>query len=163
MLRHFEATLFGAEDTETVEIPHGFAPGTLRGTLWGGNLSLLAHLAGTPYMPDVAGGLLYIEEIAEEPYAVERMLLQLLHAGILQRQQAVLLGDFRDCVPTNTARYPYCMAEAIDTLRAILPCPVLAGLPIGHVARKLTLPFGAEAELRLREDGWTLRWPGLGR
>jgi muramoyltetrapeptide carboxypeptidase len=114
-------------------------------------------------MPAVAGGILYVEEIAEEPYAVERMLLQLFHAGILQQQRAVLLGDFRDCVPTNTARYPYCMDEAIGTLRAILPCPVLAGLPIGHVARKLTLPFGVEAELQLHASGWTLRWPGLGR
>ena len=73
------------------------------GTLWGGNLSLLAHLAGTPYFPAVDEGILYVEEIAEEPYAVERLFLQLHHAGILGRQRALLLGDFADCVPTNPA------------------------------------------------------------
>ena len=69
--------------------------------LWGGNLSLLAHLAGTPYFPQIDDGILYVEEIAEEPYAVERIFLQLYHAGVLQRQRALVLGDFTDCKPTN--------------------------------------------------------------
>lgn len=161
MLRHFEATLWGARDAETIAFDHGFAPSRLEGTLWGGNLSLLAHLAGTRYLPGIEGGLLYIEEIAEEPYAVERLFLQLFHAGVLARQKAILLGDFTDCVPANAARYPYAMTEVIETVRALAPCPVLEALPIGHVARKLTLPFGAAGELTLAPGSYTLSWPGL--
>jgi muramoyltetrapeptide carboxypeptidase len=161
MRRHFEAALRGAGDAETVACDHGRPPGTLIGRLWGGNLSMLAHLVGTPYLPAVEDGLLFVEEIAEEPYAVERLFLQLHHAGILARQRAILLGDFADCVPRNPARYPYAMSEVVETLRAIAPCPVLAGLPFGHVARKLTLPFGVRATLTLETGRFTLAWPGL--
>lgn len=161
MLRHFETTLWGADDSQTVPCEHGQDPATLAGTLWGGNLSLLAHLAGTPYLPAIEGGLLYVEEIAEEPYAVERLFLQLFHAGILGRQKAILLGDFTDCVPANKARYPYSMPEVVETLRALVGCPVLEGLPIGHVARKLTLPFGARGELALTPGAYRLSWAGL--
>lgn len=161
MRRHFEATLWGTADAETVACDHGRAPAAIPGLLWGGNLSLVAHLAGTPYLPAVDGGLLYLEEIAEEPYAVERMFLQLHHAGVLARQSAILLGDFADCVPANTARYPYAMVEAVETLRELAPCPVLEGLPFGHVARKLTLPFGLPGLLCLEPGRYTLSWPGL--
>jgi muramoyltetrapeptide carboxypeptidase len=161
MRRHFESTLAGAEDSETVACDHGLAHGSIAGTLWGGNLSMLAHLAGTRYLPAVDAGILYVEEIAEEPYAIERLFLQLHHAGILARQGAILLGDFTDCVPRNPERYPYAMDEVVETLRAIAPCPVLTGLPFGHVARKLTLPFGMPARLAIGDDGYTLTWPGL--
>jgi muramoyltetrapeptide carboxypeptidase len=163
MQRHFASTLWGTQDSETVACDHGHAPGAVAGTLWGGNLSVLAHLVGTPYLPAVDGGLLYVEEIAEEPYAVERLFLQLHHAGILARSRAILLGDFTDCVPANPARYPYSMAEVIETLAGIAPCPVLTGLPFGHVARKLTLPFGSEALLALQPGSYTLSWPGFAR
>jgi muramoyltetrapeptide carboxypeptidase len=163
MQQHFAATLWGKEDSESVACDHGYAPGAIAGTLWGGNLSVLAHLVGTPYLPEIDAGLLYLEEIAEEPYAVERLFYQLHHAGILARSRAVLLGDFGDCEPRNPARYPYAMAEVIETLQAIAPCPVLPGLPFGHVARKLTLPFGTEALLALQPGSYTLSWPGLAR
>jgi muramoyltetrapeptide carboxypeptidase len=161
MRRHFAATLWQGEDAETVAVDHGLAPGTIAGTLWGGNLSMLAHLAGTPYLPEVRGGLLYVEEIAEEPYAVERLFYQLHHAGILGAQAAILLGDFDDCVPRNPARYPYAMAEVAESVRALVGCPVLAGLPFGHVARKLTLPFGMPGRLDIAPGSWTLSWRGL--
>lgn len=163
MLGHFAASLWGTEDSETVECDHGCGTAAIAGTLWGGNLSMLAHLAGTPYLPAVDGGLLYVEEIAEEPYAIERLFYQLHHAGILARCRAVLLGDFADCVPANPARYPYSMDEVAEALRTIAPCPVLPGLPFGHVARKLTLPFGSAALLTLQPGSYTLSWPGLAR
>jgi muramoyltetrapeptide carboxypeptidase len=162
MLRHFAATTWGARDSQTVACEHGYPQGSVAGTLWGGNLSMLAHLVGTPYLPAVDGGLLYVEEIAEDPYAIERLFLQLHHAGVLPRQAAILLGEFTDCVPNNQQRYPYSMAEAIETLREIAPCPVLTGLPFGHAARKLTLPFGMPAELSLGTNEYSLSWPGLG-
>ncbi len=143
---------------DDVACDHGYDARRIDGTLWGGNLSLLAHLAGTPYFPAIEEGILYVEEIAEEPYAVERNFLQLLHAGVLGRQRALVLGAFTDCVPTNTARYPYSMEEVIETLRQMLPFPVLTELPFGHVPRKVTLPFGAPGTLSITEGGYSLRF-----
>lgn len=154
MEQHFWLTLSrGAVRLDDLPCEHGYSPARIEGTLWGGNLSMLAHLVGTPYFPTIDDGILFVEEIGEEPYAVERLFFQLQHAGVLARQRALLLGDFTDCTPTNPVRYPYSMDEVIETLRALLPYPVLTGLPFGHVARKLTLPFGAPATLAIREGG----------
>jgi muramoyltetrapeptide carboxypeptidase len=145
---------------DDIECDHGYDPRRIDGTLWGGNLSLLAHLVGTPYFPAIEGGILYVEEVGEQPYAVERDFLQLYHAGALARQRALLLGSFHECDPTNTHRYPYAMEEVIETLRQMLPLPVLTGLPMGHVSRKVTLPFGAPGTLMVRERGYSLRFSG---
>ena len=136
---------------------HSYAAQRLQGPLWGSNLSLLAHLVGTPYLPAIDGGILFLEEIGEQPYAVERMCLQLFHAGILQKQQAVVLGDFTDCEP-EAGRFPYSMEHVAETLRELLPIPVLTGLPFGHVARKLTLPYGAIGTLQIQPGQFTLAY-----
>ena len=159
--QHFWLSLtLDAQRIDDIECDHGYDPRRIDGRLWGGNLSLIAHLAGTPYFPAIDGGILYVEEIAEEPYAIERLFLQLYHCGALGRQAALLLGDFTSCTPENTARYPYSMEEVVDTLRRILPFPVLTGLPFGHVERKATLPFGAPGALTIREGGYSLRFSG---
>lgn len=145
---------------DDIACEHGYDARRVDGTMWGGNLSLLAHLVGTPYFPSIDGGILYVEEIAEEPYAVERMFMQLYHAGILGRQRALVLGDFSDCRPTNPLRYPYSMEEVVETLRQLLPIPVLTELPFGHIAHKVTLPFGAPGTLSIREGGYSLRFSG---
>lgn len=132
-----------------------YHPSTISGPLWGSNLSLLTHLVGTPYLPDIDGGIMYFEEIGEQPYAIERMFLQLFHAGILQTQKAIVLADFSDCEP-EAGRFPYGMEHVVDTLRTILPIPVLTGLPFGHVAKKLTLPYGAQARLSIDGTAFTL-------
>jgi muramoyltetrapeptide carboxypeptidase len=139
---------------------HEYGERRIDGPMWGGNLSLLSHLVGTPYFPAIDEGILYVEEIAEEPYAVERMFMQLYHAGVLTRQRALLLGDFADCRPTNPVRYPYSMDEVVETLRRLLPYPVLTDFPFGHVPRKATLPFGAPATLSLHEKSYSLRFSG---
>lgn len=143
---------------DDIACEHGYDSRRIDGTLWGGNLSLIAHLAGTPYFPAIDGGILYVEEIAEEPYAVERLFMQLYHAGALGRQRALVLGDFSDCVPTNPLRYPYAMDEVVETLRHLLPFPVLTGFPFGHVARKVTLPFGAPGTLSIHRGSYSLRF-----
>ena len=130
---------------------------TISGPIWGSNLSMLTHLVGTPFMPDIDGGIMFVEEIAEQPYAIERMLLQLFHAGILQRQKALLCADFTDCEPA-AGRFPYSIAHVVDTLRTLLPFPVLTGLPFGHVAKKLTIPFGADATLAISDNAYTLSY-----
>jgi muramoyltetrapeptide carboxypeptidase len=136
---------------------HHHAQAAIEGPIWGSNLSLICHLAGTPYMPQIEGGIMFVEEIDEQPYAIERMFLQLFHAGILQKQKAIILGDFTDCEPTS-GRFPYAMEHVVDTLRTMLPIPVLTGLPFGHVARKLTIPFGAPCLLSVLQDAFALRF-----
>src|SRR5205814_1389044 len=135
---------------DDIACDHGYDARRIDGPLWGGNLSMLAHLAGTAFFPAIEGGILYVEEISEEPYAIERLLLQLYHAGSLGRQRALILGDFTDCTPKNPARYPYSMDEVVETLRTTLPFPVLTGLPFGHVPRKVTLPFVSPGSAMLR-------------
>ena len=145
---------------DDIACEHGYDPRRIDGTLWGGNLALLVHLAGTPYFPAIEDGILYVEDVGEQPYAIERDFMQLYHAGVLGRQRALVLGDFADCEPTNTPRYPYCMDEVVESLRQMLPFPVLTGLPFGHVAKKVTLPFGAQGTLFIREKGYSLRFSG---
>lgn len=139
---------------------HPYEPRRIEGRLWGGNLAVLTHLVGTPYFQTIDDGILYVEEIAEEPYAIERMFLQLYHAGVIARQRAVILGDFTDCTPEKTKRYPYSMEEVLETLRDWFACPVLTGLPFGHVARKATLPFGAPGTLSIGVGGFSLSFSG---
>lgn len=116
------------------------------GILWGGNLTMLAHLAGTPYMPRIADGILFIEDVNEHPYRVERMLLQLFHAGLLN-QKAIVLGDFSSYRLTEYDN-GYDFAAMLAYLRERLGVPILTGLPFGHTRDKATLAVGCEAHLR---------------
>ena len=122
----------------------------VRGLLWGGNLCVVNSLLGTPHFPKVRGGILFLEDVNEHPYRIERNLLQLQQAGVLDRQHAIVLGAF-----TGYRRSPndrgYTLATAIDRIRAATRTPILTGLPYGHVDTKVTLPVGARA--RLLVDG----------
>jgi muramoyltetrapeptide carboxypeptidase len=150
----------GSHRIDDIACDHGYEARRIDGTLWGGNLSLVAHLLGTPYFPAIDGGILYVEDLAEEPYAIERQFMQLYHAGVLGRQRALVLGDFSECKPTHPLRYPYSMEEVVESLRLLLPYPVLTDLPFGHIARKVTLPFGGHGTLSIREGGYSLRFSG---
>ena len=145
---------------DDIACDHGYDARRIDGTLWGGNLSLVVHLLGTPYFPVIDGGILYVEDLAEEPYAIERQFMQLFHAGVLGRQRALVLGDFAQCKPLNPDRYPYSMEEVVDSLRRLLPIPVVTDFPFGHVERKVTLPFGGAGTLSLREGGYSVRFSG---
>ncbi len=126
------------------------------GTVWGGNLAMIVSLLGTPYFPRIDGGILYLEDIAEHPYRVERMLLQLQHAGVLERQRAVVLGDFSGykLAPNDNG---YDFDTMLAHLRATLPLPVLTGLSFGHIPRRVTIPFGAQGRLASNADGFILQ------
>jgi muramoyltetrapeptide carboxypeptidase len=119
----------------------------VEGTLWGGNLALVTALVGTPYLPKVRSGILFLEDVNEPAYRIERMLYQLLHAGVLERCRAVVLGDFSP-IPVQPTDLGFDLAAAVAQLRGRLGVPVLSGLPFGHVRRKLTLAVGARAHLR---------------
>lgn len=125
------------------------------GTVWGGNLAMIVSLAGTDYFPQIGGGILFLEDIGEHPYRVERMLLQLMQMGVLARQRAIVLGDFSG-YRLSPADNGYDFEQMLAYLRATLPCPVLTGLEFGHIPRRVTIPFGAKGHLVSTAEGWTL-------
>lgn len=147
---------------------HGFefdaegADCSVRGTLWGGNLALVCALVGTPYLPRVRGGILFLEDVNEPAYRIERMLYQLRHASILQRQRAVVFGRF-DPVPAFSNDNGFDLSTVVAQLRDDLEVPVIAGLPFGHVPRKATLPVGAQASLAVHDGRATLAFNGYPR
>ena len=116
------------------------------GTVWGGNLAMLMSLAGTEYFPRIDDGILFVEDVNEHPYRVERMLLQLMHMGVMARQKAVILGDFSSYAITPVDN-GYDFDAMVAYLRKTLPCPVLTGLQFGHGRKRVTIPFGARATL----------------
>ncbi len=138
-----------------VEEACGNPPVDVSGTIWGGNLAMLASLLGTEWFPRIEGGILFVEDIAEHPYRVERMLLQLMQAGVLGRQRALVLGDFSG-YKLGAMDNGYDFDAMLAHLRATLPIPVLIGLSFGHLPRRVTIPFGAQARLRSDAAGFTL-------
>jgi len=162
MWEHFEGILRDPAYQVDVAAPQSGAQpfsGEVSGTLWGGNLAMLCSLLGTPYMPRVEGGVLFLEDINEPPYRVERMLVQLQQAGVLGTQRALVLGDFSNYRVTDYDN-GYDMDAVVAYLRDQLPVPVLTGLPFGHCARKLTLPVGAQVRLAARADGFSMAFSG---
>ncbi|WP_137894154.1 LD-carboxypeptidase [Ramlibacter sp. 2FC] len=144
------------------DMPQGLEAGlSIRDAqLWGGNLSVLVSLLGTPYWPEVKGGVLFLEDVNEHPYRIERMLTQLLHAGVLARQKAIVFGQFSGykLVPHDKG---FKLASVLAWLRAQLKTPVLSGLPFGHVPTKVLLPVGAKVELAVDGRDAFLVWGHL--
>jgi muramoyltetrapeptide carboxypeptidase len=130
------------------------------GALWGGNLTVLLSLLGTRHWPGrrLRGGLLFLEDVGEHPYRVERMLLQLQQAGVIEAQRALLLGDFGGWKPSPLDR-GYALRDVVAHLRRTSKTPIVTGLPIGHLPRtKLPLPVGRRAQLVVeRRNAW-LAW-----
>lgn len=116
------------------------------GTLWGGNLAMLTHLLGTEFFPNMSDGILFVEDIAEHPYRVERMMLQLHFAGVLNKQKAIVFGDF-SAYKLASFDNAYNFDEMIKYLRETLAVSVITGLPFGHIKDKVTLVIGSEAHL----------------
>lgn len=137
------------------EVAAGNPTVRVTGKVWGGNLSMLVSLLGTPYFPRIDGGILFVEDVNEHPYRIERMLLQLMQAGVLGRQQALVIGDV-SAYRLSPADNGYDFDAMLAYLRASLPLPVLTGLQFGHIAKHVTIPFGAAAELQ--SDGAGFQW-----
>ncbi|VUZ23099.1 Murein tetrapeptide carboxypeptidase [uncultured Comamonas sp.] len=135
---------------DDVEVPDG-------AVLWGGNLAVLVSLLGTPYFPQIDGGILFLEDVGEHPYRIERMLTQLLHAGVLARQKAVVLGRFTEYrLGGHDAGFK--LQTVVDWLRGQVACPVLTGLPFGHVPTKVLLPVGAPVSLSVEGRDALIYW-----
>ncbi|HCL5274625.1 TPA: muramoyltetrapeptide carboxypeptidase [Salmonella enterica] len=131
----------------------------VQGTLWGGNLAMLISLIGTPWMPTIDKGILVLEDVNEHPFRVERMLLQLEYAGILNRQSAIILGSFSGAAP-NEYDAGYSLKSVYAFLRSRLSVPLITGLDFGHEQRTVTLPIGANATLKNTRQGTQLTLSG---
>jgi muramoyltetrapeptide carboxypeptidase len=126
-------------------------PGSARGTLYGGCLSILVALLGTPWEPKTEGTLLFLEDIGAKPYQVDRMLWQLRRAGKLESVNGFIFGEMVDCVSPGAA--PDLLEQAILSALDDFPGPIVIGLRSGHVSRQnVTLTFGVEAELNADEN-----------
>ena len=128
-----------------------------KGVLWGGNLAIIAALAGTPWLPKAKGGILFLEDVHEHPYRIERMLTQLLYAGVLQKQKAIVLGHFTNWLPVPHDK-GFKLKTVIEWLRKQVKAPVLTGLPFGHVPTKVCLPVGARVTLAVQGRDAFIGW-----
>ena len=131
--------------------------GVREAVLWGGNLAVLTSLLGTPYFPMIEKGVLFLEDVNEHPYRIERMLDQLRHAGVLARQRAVVLGSFTEFRKAPHDR-GFSLKTVVERLQAALKIPVLTGLPFGHVPTKVLLPVGAKVEMAVEGRDVIMMW-----
>jgi muramoyltetrapeptide carboxypeptidase len=144
----FEIAAPSAENApEGVEYqPFVITPGQANGTLTGGNLALLASLAGTDFAPVFKNKIVFIEDVGEQPYRLDRMLTQLLQATDLMAAAGIALGVFNDCQP-KPGSPSLSLPDALRDRLAGLGIPVVYGLPFGHVDHQATLPYGIKARL----------------
>jgi muramoyltetrapeptide carboxypeptidase len=128
-------------------------PGRAEGVLLGGNLAVLAALVGTPYAPPLDGAILFLEEVGEAPYRVDRWLTQLRHAGWLAAVRGVVLGDFVRCHPGD---HGVPIEDVLADRLGDLDVPVVRGLPAGHGDQNAALPFGRRVVLDADEGTLTV-------
>ena len=165
MWQHFQRAVKERQLDCEIQIPQAYlgnkSSNTISGVLWGGNLTVVTSLIGTPYLPSAMqtrGGILFLEDVNEHPYRIERMLMQLLDAGILANQGAILLGGFSAYRLYENDR-GYSLQSAMEGIRQRLPSsiPILTDLPFGHQPKKLTLPVGARTSLVYSPDGYSMQ------
>jgi muramoyltetrapeptide carboxypeptidase len=125
--------------------------GNVKGTLIGGNLSVLCKLIGTPYMPNLDGCILFLEEVAELPYQVDGLMAQLELSGILGRIGGLVIGDLSppDSIP-NSPSLSY--KDVIDRYASAVNGPIATNLSYGHIKSKISMPIGVQAELVVNDS-----------
>ena len=129
----------------------GLVPGRVRGPLLGGNLEVFSRLLGTPFLPDLAGAILFLEDLGERPYRVDRLITHLDLAGVFSAVAGVVIGDFSGCLEPEPTRLASPSADqVIEERLGRLAIPVATSAPIGHGSRNIALPYGALAELDTR-------------
>jgi muramoyltetrapeptide carboxypeptidase len=122
-------------------------PGLARGPLVGGNLAVLTSMAGSPYLPSFDGAILFLEEVNEYIYRVDRMLSTLKLMGALDRLAGVVIGAFSNCGPGDGSYGTLTLDEVFDDWFGALGVPVYRGAMIGHIKRKFTVPVGLDVEI----------------
>lgn len=170
-VEHFTKLLFEAESveysnpadkgnllTQTKNRVRTITPGTATGELLGGNLSVLTGLMGTPFFPtDWQGKILYLEDVGERIYAVDRMLSQLQLGGVLEQVRGVIFGKCSDCEPGGASGYgSLTLEEVLDHFLKPLNVPAFSGAMIGHISDNVTIPNGIRAEMNAEEGTFRL-------
>jgi muramoyltetrapeptide carboxypeptidase len=135
--------------------------GTARGRLLGGNLCLMSHLCGTPYLPDLRGAILFLEDVEEAYYRIDRMLTQLWLSGALAGVAGVAFGKFTNCDPSAFFVQNRPLEDILAERCRALGVPAVAGMMVGHVEDQTTLPVGCLAELDADAGTLTLLEPGV--
>lgn len=173
---HFRKALFNTSPIGAVTNPppsdplrpehtlRAVRPGKARGRLIGGNLSLIASLMGTPYEIDTRGKILFIEDVDEQPYSIDRMLTQLRLAGKLRSAAGIVFGECADCRQRDykpSFDSTFSLGEVVDSILGELKIPVLSGLTIGHTDDQLTLPLGLMATLDADRGELTIEESGV--
>jgi muramoyltetrapeptide carboxypeptidase len=156
----FVEAMSGALEAVGFRTDQGFDGLQTAGLLWGGNLTVLLALLGTPHWPArrrIDGGVLFLEDVNEHPYRIERMLLQLHQAGVLAAQHAVLLGAFTEWRASPLDR-GYGLKSVLAHLRSVCKTPILTGLPFGHVPTKVSLPVGRRVRLVVERREALIGW-----
>ncbi len=125
---------------------------TLTGTIWGGNLSVVSALAGSEYLPRIEGGIVFLEDVGEQPYQIERMLYDLYLSGVFKNQQAIVFGSLSG---TGEDSYDkrYDVATVIRQLHKLTGLPIYNGMRFGHIAQKASFPLGATCEIAPTTSG----------
>ncbi|MEN8626646.1 LD-carboxypeptidase [Psychrobacter proteolyticus] len=127
-------------------------PKPLTGTIWGGNLSVVSALAGSEYLPRIDGGIVFLEDVGEQAYRIERMLYDLYLAGMFKGQQAIVFGAVSG---TGEDSYDkrYDVATVIRQLHELTGLPIYSGMPFGHIGKKYSFPLGATCQLSPNANG----------
>ncbi|MDE2094527.1 MAG: LD-carboxypeptidase [Burkholderiales bacterium] len=153
----FLEAMSGALEAVGFRTEAGFDGLEVRGTLWGGNLCMVNSLLGTKHLPRIKGGVLFLEDVNEHPYRIERNLLQLHQAGVLDAQKAIVLGEFSAWRKSPLDR-GYTLKSVVQHLRSVTRTPILTGLPFGHVPTKVTMPVGARVTLLVQQRDVLIGW-----
>jgi muramoyltetrapeptide carboxypeptidase len=136
-------------------------PGKARGRLLGGNLCLMSHLCGTPYFPDLRGAILFLEDVEEAYYRIDRMLTQLWLSGALAGVAGVAFGKFTNCNPSSFFLQNRPLDDILAERCRALGVPAVSGIMVGHIEDQTTLPVGCLAELDADAGTLTLLEPGV--
>jgi muramoyltetrapeptide carboxypeptidase len=136
-------------------------PGIAEGPLFAGCLSLIVTLLGTPYLPNLKGAILLMEDIGEKPYHIDRMLAHLKNAGIFDRIGAMIMGRMTNCWPKARKPDYLTLAEILLEMTASRPMPIYMEMPYGHHPERLTLPIGVK--VRISPEGLELLEDPLNR
>ena len=137
-----------------------FEPKTITGTIWGGNLSVVSALAGSEYLPRIAGGIVFLEDVGEQAYRIERMLYDLYLAGVFKNHQAIVFGALSGSGEDSYDKR-YDVATVIRQLHQLTGLPIYNGMRFGHIGQKHSFPLGATCQLSANTvDGYQLAFSG---
>ncbi len=137
-----------------------YSSGTATGELFGGNLSVICSLIGTDFLPNWKNKILFLEDVREEPYSIDRMLTQLKLAGVFEQVNGIILGNFRKCFAEEPDR-SFTLEEVFKQHFSELDAPVFYGAQIGHVRNKFTVPIGVEVKMNADEGHFNLLEPAV--